>query len=168
MDRLDFDNKMNIILSEAELLIPEEKLPDLPFLAEAPDVHDWYKFEHRLWDKGEEIRQLILESKRKPNKDQIKRICDICTNPFAKRGRQSFVMLLGKKCYVQLAPMIVSLLCEDDVNGHVIDTLYKMGASDYVSQIEPFTEHNRTWIRNIAKKYINKYGQKASFNGTFL
>ena len=157
MDRLDFDNRLDKILSKAEALIPSEALPDLPFMPEAPDVHDYYRFELDLWDKGEEIRQLILESKKKPNIDQIKRICNICTNPFAKRGRQSFFMLLGKKCYAEYAPIIASFLSDDDIDGHVVDTLYKMGTPGYVAQIQPLTKHNRTWIRNIAKKYINKY-----------
>ena len=157
MDRLDFDNQLDKILSEAESLIPNEKLPDLPFIPEAPDVHDYHRYELDLWDKGEEIRQLIFDSKKKPNQYQIKRICNICTNPFAGRGRQSFVVLLGKKCYAEYAPIIAPFLSDDDIDGHVIDTLYKMRTPDYVSQIQPFTKHKRTWIRNIAKKYINKY-----------
>lgn len=155
MDRLDFDHQLNKILTEAESLIPNEALPDLPFMPEVPDVHDWYRFEHDLWNKGEETRQLIFESKKKPNQDQIQRICDICTNPFAKRGRQSFVMLLGRKCYAQYAPVIAPFLSDDDIAGHIVDTLYQMETPDYVSQIQPFTKHNRTWIRNIAKKYID-------------
>ncbi|MBR3978215.1 MAG: hypothetical protein IKJ94_01165 [Oscillospiraceae bacterium] len=157
MDRLTFDNQLDEILSEAEALIPNKNLPDLPFMPEAPDVHDYYRFELDLWDKGEEIRQFILAAKKKPNIDQITRICDICTNPFAKRGRQSFVMLLGKKCYAEYAPIISPFLSDDDIDGHVVDTLYKMGTPDYVAQIQPFTKHKRTWIRNIAKKYVNKY-----------
>lgn len=157
MDRLDFDNRLDKILSEAEALIPSEVLPNLPFMPEAPDVHDYYRFELDLWDKGEEIRQLIFDSKKKPNIDQIKRILDICTNPLAKRGRQSFVMLLGKKCYAEYAPVIAPFLSDDDIDGHVVDTLYKMGTPNYISQIQPFIQHKRTWIRNIAKKYINKY-----------
>ena len=157
MDRLDFDNQFDKLLSEAESLIPNEALPDLPFLTEAPDVHDYYRFELDLWDKGEEIRQLISNNKKKPNRIQIERICNICTNPFAKRGRQSFVMLLGRKCYAEYAPIIAPFLSDDDIDGHVVDTLYKMGTPDFVSQIKPLTKHKRTWIRNIAKKYVNKY-----------
>ncbi len=157
MDRVDFDNQLNKLLTEAENLIPKENLPDLPFIPEVPDVHDWYRFENDLWNKGEEVRQLILHSKKKPNCEQVKRICGICTNPFAKRGRQSFVMLLGRKCYTEYAPIIAPFLSDDDIDGHVVETLYKMGTPDYVSQIQPFTKHKRTWIRNIAKKYINKY-----------
>ncbi len=56
MNRNIFDNELDNLLVIAEGLIPAEKLPDLPFMELAPDVHDWYKFEHQLWDIGEEIR----------------------------------------------------------------------------------------------------------------
>ena len=158
MDRETFDKKLNELLTRAESMIPEENLPDLPFMETAPDVHDWYDFEHELWGKGEEIRQHILCGKKKLNTEQIERIVLICMDKRAKRGRESFVMLLGKKCYVNYAEKIATLLNDSDVDGHVIDTLYKMGAGGYCLQVTPFINHNRTWIRNKAKKYIEKYG----------
>ena len=157
MDRKAFDNEIDNLLNRAEALIPEENLPDLPYMDLAPDVHDWYEFEHKLWEIGEEIRQFISENKNKLNKNQIDRIVSICLDKKAKRGRQSFVMLLGKKIYNSYADMIVTVLNDDDVDGQVIDTLYKMGAKEYVEQIEPFLTHNRTWIRNEAKRYVQKY-----------
>ena len=157
MDRKAFDSDINNLLTRAEALIPEENLPDLPYMDLAPDVHDWYEFEHKLWEIGEEIRQFISENKNKLNKNQIDRIVSICLDKKAKRGRQSFVMLLGKKIYNSYADMIVTVLNDDDVDGQVIDTLYKMGAKEYVEQIEPFLTHNRTWIRNEAKRYVQKY-----------
>ena len=157
MDRKVFDNELDTLLTRAEALIPEENLPDLPYMDLAPDVHDWYEFEHKLWEIGEEIRQFISENKNKLNKNQIDRIVSICLDKKAKRGRQSFVMLLGKKIYNSYAGMIVTVLNDDDVDGQVIDTLYKMGAKEYVEQIEPFLTHNRTWIRNEAKRYVQKY-----------
>ncbi len=57
-------------------------------------------------------------------------------------------------CY---ANQIVVLLSDDSVNGHVIDTLFKMDAKEYVEQIEPFLTHKQTWIRNEAKRYVRKY-----------
>lgn len=158
MDRKQFDKKLNELLSNAELMIPEEFLPDLPFMETASDVHDWYDFEHELWEKGEEIRQHILYGKKKPNTEQVERIVAICMDKKAKRGRESFVMLLGKKCYINYAEKIAILLNDSDVDGHVIDTLYKMGADSYSTQIKPFVNHNRAWIRNKAKKYIEKFG----------
>ena len=157
MDRQQFDNELNELLSDAEMMIPNEILHDLPFMESAPDVHDWYDFEHELWEKGEEIRQHILYGKKKPNTEQVERIVSICMDKRAKRGRESFVMLLGKKCYVDYAEKIATLLNDSNVDGHVIDTLYKMGAEGYGSQIELFTNHNRTWIKNKAKKYLEKY-----------
>lgn len=157
MDRNVFDYELNNFLVRAEELIPAEELPDLPFMELAPDVHDWYKFEHQLWDIGEEIRQFLSANKNKLNELQIERILEICLDKRAKRGRQSFVMLLGRKMYCCYANRIVTLLTDDDVDGQVIDTLYKMGAKGYEEQIEPFLTHNRTWIRNEAKRYIQKY-----------
>ena len=157
MDRKAFDNEIDNLLNRAEALIPEENLPDLPYMDLAPDVHDWYEFEHKLWDVGEEIRHFLSENKNKLNNNQIDRIVLICLDKKAKRGRQSFVMLLGRKIYSDYANQIVTVLNDDDVDGQVIDTLYKMGAKEYVKQIEPFLTHNRTWIRNEAKRYVQKY-----------
>ena len=157
MIRKDFDNVLNNLLTSAEALIPKENLPDLPFMDLVPDVHDWYKFESELWGVGENIRQFLLENKNKLNRSQIERIVEICLDKRAKRGRQSFVMLLGKKMFRDYAKQIVTLLNDVDVDGHVIDTLYKMGATEYTDLIEPFLTHNRTWIRNEAKRYIQKY-----------
>lgn len=157
MERKEFDLKLNQLLDHAEQLIPNELLEDLPFMEDVPDVHDWHRFELDLWDIGEEIRLLILESKKKPSKLQVERILKICLNRNAKRGRESFIMLLGKKCYACYAPEIVPLLNDEYVDGHTVDTLYKMDVSEYVKQIEPFVNHKRTWIKNTAKKYIQKY-----------
>ena len=157
MERNIFDKELDNLLLRAEELIPKDDLPDLPFMEMAPNVHDWYKFEHQLWDVGEEIRQFLLVNKNKLNDNQIERIIEICLNKKAKRGRQSFVMLLKKKIYHSYASRLVTLLDDDDVDGHVIDSLYKMGASEYVELIRPFLTHKQTWIKNEAKRYIKKY-----------
>lgn len=152
-----FDEKTDELLEKAESMIPDEVLPDLPFLELAPDVHDWYKFEHDLWNIGEELRQLALEHGKYFNPKQIGRIIAICQDCRAKRGRQSFVLLLGKKVYGKYAEEIVSLLNDTDVEGHVICTLYKMGAGQYTHLVRPFLNHKRTWIKNDAKRYIAKF-----------
>ena len=157
MNREFFDNELDSLLLRAEKLIPAEDYPDLPFMESAPDVHGWYEFEHQLWDVGEEIRQFLTVNKNKLNANQIERIINICLDNKAKRGRQSFVMLLGKKAYCNYANKLVTLLDNDDVDGHIIDTLYKMGADEYVELIKPFLTHKQTWIKNEAKRYIQKY-----------
>lgn len=157
MDRKFFDNELNLLLTKAEDKIPDENLPDLPFMESVPDVHDWYMFEHELWEIGEEIRQLILMGKKALTQSQIDRIINICLDERAKRGRQSFVLLLGKKVYQKYSDKIAPLLDSDDIDGQVIDTLYKMQAGQYVDLIRPFMNHNRTWIKNTAKRYVQKY-----------
>ena len=152
-----FNKEFDVLLRKAEAKIPDTELPDLPYMKEAPDVHDWYMFEHEIWDIGEEIRQLVVKHKKKFTEEQITRIISICLDRRAKRGRESFVMLLGKKAYCDYSEAIIHLLHDEDVDGHVIYTLYKMQAGQYVDLITPFAEHTRTWIRNEAKRYIQKY-----------
>ena len=159
LDRPKFDAQINELLTAAEALIPEKEPGDLPFMMDAPDVRAWHRFELALWNKGEAIRQLILKSRKEPDTEQIRRICRICTDPFAKRGRQSFILLLGKKRFADHASLIAAQLPDDDVAGQVIITLYQMGCSGYLAQIEPFTKHDRAWIRNAAKKYVDKYSR---------
>lgn len=69
------------------------------------------------------------------------------------------MLLLGKKQYAPYAAQVLPLLNDQDVNGQVIDTVYKMGVSDYVEQIKEFLDHEKTWIRNCAKKYVDRYGK---------
>ena len=152
-----FEKAVDLLLEKAEAKIPDTKLPDLPYLKEAPDVHDWHMFELEIWDIGEEIRQLASKYKKKFNEEQINRIIHICLDKRAKRGRQSFVMLLGKKAYSDYSKAIICLLRDKDVDGHIIYTLYKMQAGQYVNLIIPFTYHKKTWIKNEAKRYVKKY-----------
>ena len=158
MTRTEFDARIDSILLSAEHLIPQEKLPDLPFMELAPTVHDWYDFEHALWNFGEDVRQLVLSERKDLNTEQIDRVCRICADDKAKRGRQSFVMLLGKKKFLPWAEQMAVLLPDEDIDGHIISTLYKMGASQFAEYIKPYANHPITWIRNEAKRYIQKYG----------
>lgn len=155
--RSEFDRRLDSLLRNAESLIPTEMLPDLPYMEQAPDVHEWYPFEMELWNTGEQIRLFLAENDRKMNAAQLDRIIRICLDKKAKRGRLSFVMLLGRKKYGSLANSIVSLLHDPNVDGHVIDTLYKMGAGQYPELVSPFLHHKKTWIRNVAKKYLQKF-----------
>ena len=115
-------------------------------------------FELEIWDIGEEIRQLTAKYKKKFKKKQIERIIKVCLDKRAKRGRQSFVMLLGKRAYFDYSEAIIHLIHDKDVCSHVIYALYKMQAGQYADLIIPFTEHKETLIKNEAKRYIKKYG----------
>ena len=91
----------NIILEkikEAESLIPGSYIPNLMPTELIKNVPAWHHFEHEIWKIGEEIRLLLLDvpSLRK-DQDIHTGIIRIAVNRNAKRGRQSFIMLLGYK-----------------------------------------------------------------------
>lgn len=157
MKRPEFDYQVDMLLAKAEHTIPREVPPDLPSTKNTSGVPAWHDFEFTIWNTAEEIRQLSSASKKTFHKGQLDRIVGICLNPNAKRGRQSFVMLLGKTKYCDYSSSLIALLDDEDVNGHVIDTLYKMRAAGYAALIAPFLNHRQTWIRNAAKKYVQKF-----------
>lgn len=152
MDRKNFDNKINSWLENAEQKIPNEYFPTLI----STNISTWHTFEHELWGIGEVIRQIVNEERKNLNVEQADRVCEICLNPKAKKGRQSFVMLLSRKRYSKYADRLVSLLIDADVSGHALKSLYKMGAMQYHKEVKPLLSSEYTWIRKLAKRYIEK------------
>lgn len=145
-------------IESAERVIPERILPDLPGQKDFPDVPEWHSFEHSVWSAGEQIRDIFKNHPKLKKAPEIQeRILKICFRRQAKRGRQSFVLLLGSPYFSNHSDKISSLLEDDDVCGHVIDALLKMKASNYLKQIEPLTSHKVIWMRNQAKKYVKKF-----------
>lgn len=146
------------LVAKAEAAIPSEVLPDLPPGPYTSGASDWHGFEHQIWRLGEEIRQLLVESKSlRKDTDLQRAFSRVACNQRAKRGRQSFIMLLGYVYCMQFASDIAGQLADHHVAGHVIDTLIKMQCPSYIKDGEPFTCDKITWIRNKAKKYIEKY-----------
>lgn len=156
MDRKAFDSKINLLLENAERKIPTQDLPTLLPMEFLPNISKWHNFEHELWNIGEVIRQTIHKEQKNLNEEQADRVCQICLNPKAKRGRQSFVMLLSRKRYFAYADRLVSLLRDVDVSGHVLDSLYKMRALQYQEEVKLLLNSEYTWISNLAKRYIEK------------
>ena len=104
--------------------------------------------------KPEAINQILLD-----DKELLKKILEISLNRNSKRGRQPFIMLLGNTNCKAFSEDIISQLNDKFVYGHVIDSIYKMRVNKYVKEIVQFCSDETTWIRNTAKKYIEKYGQ---------
>lgn len=159
MDRNTFDSNLHELIEAAKKHIPNHVLPDLPCTPELPGVPAWYEDELAIWNQGEAIRQLVCTARKKLNNTQVMEILDICQNQNARRGRESFVMLLGQRAYAAYAPQIAALLGDRDVGGHCIYTLYKMGAAGYSAEIAPFLADERTWVRDYAKRYMQRYGE---------
>ena len=143
------------IIKEVESLIPLVFEPDLP----SNDVPFWHPFEHEIWQRGEEIRQLLNVHKKLRNKDNIlDKIFEVSINRRLKKGRQSFIMLLGNVDSKRYGANLITQLDDRCVYGHIIDAVYKMKLPEFVEAIKPYCDDEEAWIRNKAKKYIEKYG----------
>lgn len=153
MEREKFDKIINELLTKVQKLIPTEN-PDQNVINIALKAPEWLEFEYKIWNIGENIRKNILRANRKLDETQIQKILEICKNSNAKKGRQSFVMLLGKTAYKNHAQELIALLNEEEINGYIVSTIYKMKAVGYKNEIAPFLNSSNVWVRNIAKKYF--------------
>jgi len=147
------------LVAQAESAVPADLVSDLPPGKHTSAAPEWHGFEHKIWGHGESIRKLLAEQKSLRRDEELQRtFLRVACNPNAKRGRQSFIMLLGYSCCAGHAPRIAEQLSDPSVVGHVIDTLLKMRCPDYVQDISAFTKSDPAWVRNKAKAYIKKYG----------
>ena len=150
-----------LILEKIEIAkseIPNKMLPDLQVneISGNPEMHP---FEYKIWTLGEEIRPLLVNKPQLRNDSEIQNgILEICLEQKAKRGRESFVMLMGNVNFSKYAPEIASLIKDHYISGHVIDTLVKMKQSGFSEEIAPYMKSKTTWVREAAKKYCEKYG----------
>lgn len=146
------------LLSETEKLIPKNLVPNLDSIEGFPDVQQWHSFELEIWKNGESIKQLFKEHTILTHDNYItEKILSICLDRNAKRGRQSFIMLLWNKRYAEYADKLVSQIDDKFVNGHIIEGLNKMKTSSYVTQVRPFCSDKTTWIRKQTQKYIEQF-----------
>ena len=155
MNKTEVLQKAEKLIEQAEKLIPKTLEPDLPATKLIPNVPEWYGFEYKIWKLGDDLRLLIKANPTLQKEDEIfQRILKVCTNRNAKRGRQSFIMLLGAKRFSIFATDLITQIDDENVDGHVISTIQKMHAAGFENQVKPFIEHEHAWIRNAAKKYL--------------
>lgn len=148
-------------IKRAQGLIPKQLEPDLPPTQLLPDVAEWHSYEHEIWKLGAEIRQLIATCPSLRNDEELNtKIVSICLNPNTKRGRQSFIMLLGYKQHSNFAPDLIAQVTDGHVTGHILDTISKMKISGYSHIMRQYTDHETTWIKNVAKRYLTQYAEK--------
>ncbi|WKX75880.1 hypothetical protein [Zobellia laminariae] len=147
------------LIKKAENLTPKKLERDLEPLDGFPDVPNWHKYESEIWEIGEEIRQ-IINTKKSLRKDSelTDLIMKFCLNKNSKRGRQSFILLLGYKHLSKYATQLIEMLNDKFVKGQIIDTVYKMQAEGFQKEIGAFMMDKHTWIRKLATKYVEKYG----------
>ncbi|WP_299438312.1 hypothetical protein [uncultured Aquimarina sp.] len=147
------------LIKKAESLTPKKVEMDLEPIDGFPDVPNWHKYESDIWRIGEEIRQIIITKKTLRKDEEINDlIIKFCLNKNSKRGRQSFILLLGYKHLSKYASQLINMINDKFVNGQIIDTVYKMQAVGFEKEIRPFLTDKHIWIRKLAIKYIEKYG----------
>lgn len=72
------------------------------------------------------------------------------------RAREMLMPALARSDKTRAADVLVDLLDDDDLVGHAIGALGKVGARDARSAIERFLDHPKPWVRKEAKKVIAK------------
>ena len=148
---------------KALLLAPALYPPTLPPLKELMGAPDWYSFEHEAWGIGESVRRSFVQNpKFKKNQAVLNKVVEVACHRNLRKGRQSFIMALGFVAARQYANTLAAFLSDPDIDGQVLYTLIKMKASGFVPEVEPSLQSDKTWIRNLAKKYLSRYGLPSS------
>jgi len=161
--RYEYDKEFDSYLDTAKKAVPKVFIPPLKPTKEKffkNEIFPLHNFEEVIWSAGDNIRILRLKIGIKPNLKQTKRIVELATNKNALKGRQTFILLLGRIEYAKYGKDLINYIDDISISGHIINTLYKIKNFHYVKEVMPFLKSERTWIRNEAKRYLSK----ASFN----
>jgi hypothetical protein len=66
-------------------------------------------------------------------------------------------MAIGFVAACPHASSLAGLLGDLDVNGQVVYTLLKMKVGGFANDVAPLLQSEKSWIRRLAKKYIERY-----------
>lgn len=75
-------------------------------------------------------------------------------------SREMFVIALGKLKDKKVIPVLLKLINDPDVTGHVIMALSNFNDLNLVNHIKPFKNHKKTWIKKEAEKAIKKIDKR--------
>lgn len=71
-------------------------------------------------------------------------------------SRQMIVLLIGESKKENEIPFLISLLGDEDIEGHVILALSNYKTRKIYQIMKEYKNHSQKWIRDIAIKYINE------------
>lgn len=106
--------------------------------------------EDNLWRYGD----LLYKIK---NYDYLDSYEKIVSNKKYAESRQMIVLLIGKSKKENEIPFLISLLGDEDIEGHVILALSNYKTREIYQIMKEYKNHSQKWIRDIAVKYLNKY-----------
>jgi len=117
----------------------------------------WYAYEKVLWALGEGFRQVLKRNRAMRRSPELfDAIAALCENPAYGKGRESFTMLLGQYGGPSMAPRLVALLADPDVDGHALYALRHLGAPGGRQKALALLAEERGWKRQEARKYLRK------------
>lgn len=90
------------------------------------------------------------------DRKHVDELLEIVKNPKHGIARQMIVIALGKMKVKEAIPLLIELLNDEDVVGHVISALSYYKDPAVIPYIEPLTNHKVAWIKKEALKVINK------------
>lgn len=119
---------------------------------------DWYGYERIIWDSSFKIVEPILKIKKHRGENAIlDGLATMCLENIYGKGRQSFIMLLGKYGGCKYISVLASLIDDPEVSIHVIEALTRMNDLSQYEKIKSISEGARaTPERSYARKYIKK------------
>ena len=117
----------------------------------------WYGYEYLLWALGEAFRQVLKRRRALRGSCKLfEAIAALCENPTYGKGRESFTMLLGQYGGPSMAPRLVGLLGDSDLDGHALYALRHLGAPGGRQKALSLLAEASGWKRQEARKYLRK------------
>jgi HEAT repeat protein len=72
------------------------------------------------------------------------------------KAREMITLGLGNMQDPRAIGVLRNLLADEQVAGHAIMALGRLGASEALPDVEPFAHHSKAWVRHEAEKTIEK------------
>ena len=147
----------DILARIAELPLIRDRFRD-EYLVLGPDGPiTWANHESLTWALGESIRQ-VLRARPALRKDPRlwEAVEQVASDHAVGKGRESFVMLLGQYGGRARASVLLRLLDDNEVVGHALYALRRLGVPDAKERARALLSHRRAWVRGEAKKYLKK------------
>lgn len=72
------------------------------------------------------------------------------------KARQMVVVGLGRSKRPEVVGVLIGLLDDDDVSGHAVKALAKLGVEEARPALERMVSDQRSWVRNEAKKALSR------------
>lgn len=119
---------------------------------------DWYSYEYEIWAMGEKLRHLlVINNKWRGKCELLDTVAKIVQIKDYGKGREPFVLILGSYGKGKYNDELGRLINDEEIIGHVIDSLYKGKAKGYETKIFQIFNTKKGWIKKVAQKYIEKY-----------